>query len=114
MSKHYMRQCLIILMFTGSLRTSSADLSHQSPQIINVEAYYDNVHSNFESHEAAKKQIEEVLDQATDSLLLLDDGGFKLNLVKVEKFSSSPFYFEIGSTYTDRIDGNRTKTVGIL
>ena len=48
------------------------------------------------SYEAAKKQIEEVLDEATDSLLLLDDGGFKLNLVKVEKFSSSPFYFEIG------------------
>ena len=56
-------------------------------------------HSQFHqcfSHEAAKKRIEEVLDEATDSLLLLDDGGFKLNLVKVEKFSSSPFYFEIG------------------
>ena len=56
-------------------------------------------HSQFQqcfSHEAAKKRIEEVLDEATDSLLLLDDGGFKLNLVKVEKFSSSPFYFEIG------------------
>ncbi len=48
------------------------------------------------SHDAAKERIEEVLDEATKSLLRLDDGGFKLNLVKVEMFSTSPFYFEIG------------------
>jgi len=120
-----MRQCLIILMFSGSLHASSADYqqpriktcvtnNHQSPRIINVKAYYDDVLSNFESYEAAKELIEEVLAEATETLLLLDEGGFKLNLATVETFSTSPFYFEIGSTYTDRSDGNKTKTLGKL